>query len=544
MIAKIWNHRTNNTTSAGFVLAIASLFSALLGLLRNRLIAGRFLPVERDIFFTALRIPDFIAAVLIMGAISVAVVPLFREYTQKSEKEGWAFLSAVFNQMPLFLAVLSAILIIFAPQIIKVIAPGFEAAIQSQIIWLMRVMLLSPIILGLSTIISGILQCFDRFLVSSLAPIFHNLGIIIGIMFFVPWLGLIGLAWGMVLGALLHLLVQLPSFFFLRSGCLPIFSWKHPGLRRLITLTIPRSLAIILNQANLLIVTAVASFLAIGSVSVYNLAGDFSQALTRLIGVSFTTAVFPAMTLAFARHDKKQFVKDFITSFKQIVFMIIPSSIIFIILRAQLVRLILGAGKFSWEDTRLTAACLGLFCLGVFAQALVTLVSRTFSAMQDNKTPAWIVFASVILNVLLIFTFLHFLGQDGSFHQGISSLLRLKNISDIRIVGLPLAFSLSNIFQLIALIFILRRRWSEPFLKDILLFSLRTLLASIIMAFFVYTALYYMADQVNMERTIGIFWQVVVALFAGLASYFIASYKLNRNELIQIVSVLVRKPKK
>jgi len=544
MISKIWNHRTNNTTSAGLVLALAGLFSSLFGLLRNRLIAGRFLPIERDIYFTALRIPDFIAAVLIMGAISVAVVPLFRQYGQKSEKEGWLFLSAVLNQVPLFLALLSSILIVFAPQVIMIIAPGFQASVQQEIAWLMRIMLISPILLGLSTIISGILQCFDRFLISSLAPIFHNIGIILGILFLVPWLGLAGLAWGMVLGALLHLFIQLPSFFFLRWGHPPAFSWKHKGLKRLTALALPRSLAVALNQANLLVITAVASFLAIGSVSVYSLAGDFSQSLTRLIGVSFTTAIFPAMSLSFARKDKKQFVQSFIKSFKQIVFLIIPASFIFMILRAQLVRLVLGTGKFSWEDTRLTAACLGLFCLGVFAQALVTLVSRTFSAMQDNKTPAWVVFASVILNVLFIFSFLYLLGQAGWFQENISSLLRLQNIPDIRVIALPLAFSLSNIFQLAILLLILCRRWKESFLKNISFSFLRTLAASLIMAFFVYTTLYYVADWVDMERTVGVLLQLVAALSMGLISYVVASFKLNRKELTEMVGALSHKFRK
>jgi len=539
MITKMLNHRTKNSTSAGFVLAIASFFSALLGLVRNRLIAGGFNPIERDIYFTALRIPSFITTVLIMGAISVAVVPLFREYSQRSEKEGWIFLSATLNKIPLFLAILSSIFIIFAPQIISVIAPGFSTAVQSEVVWLMRIMLLTPMILGISTVISGILQCFDRFLISSLAPIFHNLGIIIGIIFLVPWMGLPGLAWGMVLGAILHLIIQLPSFFSLRSGLRSIFAWNHPGLKKLVLLATPRSLSVIFNQVNLLIVTAAASLLAIGSVSVYNLAGDFSQALTRLIGVSFTTAAFPAMALSFARSDQKRLVNNFLTSFRQIVFLIIPGSFLFFALRAQLVRIVLGTGQFSWEDTRLTAACLGLFCLGVFAQSLVTLISRTFSAMQDNKTPVWVIFISVLLNVMLILVFVHFLGQEGLFRNWMSDLMRLQYINDIRIIGLPLAFSLSNIFQLIVLTIILQKRWKkEPFLKQALIFFLRTVAASFIMIFFVYTTLYCVADWVNMERAIGVVIQTSAAILVGLASYLIASYKINRLALIQIVGAL------
>jgi putative peptidoglycan lipid II flippase len=544
MIKKMFNHQTKSSTSAGLVLALASLFSAFLGLIRNRLIAGGFDPIERDIYFAALRVPSFITTVLIMGAISVAVIPLFREYSQRSEKEGWLFLSATLNQIPLFLATLSSIFIVFAPQIISIITPGFDAPAQAEVVWLMRIMLLAPMILGLSTIISGILQCFDRFLVSAVAPIFHNIGVVLGIIVFVPWLGLAGLAWGMVLGAILHLLIQVPSFFALSSKRPPVFAWKHVGLKKLVALATPRSISVILSQANLLIVTAAASFLAVGSISIYNLAGDFSQALTRLIGVSFTTAIFPVMALSFAQRDKKRFIDNFLTSFRQIVFLVIPGSVLFFALRAQLVRLVLGTGKFSWEDTRLTAACLALFCLGIFAQALITLLSRAFGAMQDNKTPALVVLASVLLNVALIFAFIHFLGFENSFYSRVASMLRLEYINDIRIVGLPLAFSLSNIFQLFLLLLIFWRRWAEPFMKKLFIFSVKTVLASLIMAFFVYTSLYYMAGQVDMGRSWGVATQLLVATVVGGFVYLLASYKLNRPELIKIVGALKHEFKK
>lgn len=544
MINKVLNHRTKSSTSAGLVLAGASLLSALLGLIRNRLIAGGFDPIERDIYFAALRVPSFITTVLIMGAISIAVVPLFREYSQRSEKEGWLFLSAVMNQLPLFLAIISSLLIIFAPQVVAVITPGFAAAVQAEIVWLMRIMLLTPMILGLSTAISGTLQCFDRFLVSSLAPVFHNLGVIIGIVILVPWMGLIGLAWGMVLGAIMHLTIQLPSFFSLRAGQPPTFAWRHVGLKRLLALATPRSLTVIFGQINLLVVTAIASMLAIGSISVYNLAGDFSQALTRLVGVSFSAAIFPTMALAFARRDKLKLLKDFVSSFRQILFLIIPGSILFFLLRAHLVRIVLGTGKFSWEDTRLTAACLGLFCLGIFAQALVTLVSRTFSAIQDNKTPAWVALCAVLLNVVLIFTFISLLGQPGWFQEGLGSFMKIQDIADIRIVGLPLAFSLSNIFQLILLTLVLRKRWSMPFIKNLTGFFLKTALASLVMGVLVYASLYLMAPQVDMQRVVGLVTQVSVALAVALASYLLVSYRLNRVEVVKFFKAIRQEFKK
>ena len=215
MIQRFLNSQTKSISSASLILAVSYLISAFLGLLRDHLLAGTFgAGNELDVYYTAFIIPDFIALILIFGATGAVVIPIFSSYLIKSEEKAWEYASMFLNVFLGFLVIVSIFLIIFTPAIVSVIAPGFSAHKKDLAVMLMRIMFLSPIILGASNTISGILQVFHRFLVTAIAPLLYNLGIIIGILFFVPKFGIAGLAWGVVLGGLLHLLVQLPSLFF------------------------------------------------------------------------------------------------------------------------------------------------------------------------------------------------------------------------------------------------------------------------------------------------------------------------------------------
>ena len=220
MIKKLLSIQTKSISTASIILAGFYLISAIMGFLRERLLAGKFgAGNELDVYYAAFTIPDFVALLLVFGAISAAIIPIFNSYLVKSKDEAWRYISALFNVFLAILIVVCIVFIIFAPLLVSWIAPGFSPEKQQMTALLMRIMFLSPIILGISNIMSGLLQVFHRFLVTALAPIMYNAGIIIGILFFVPRLGLPGLAWGVVLGGALHLSIQLPAFFY--SGFLP-----------------------------------------------------------------------------------------------------------------------------------------------------------------------------------------------------------------------------------------------------------------------------------------------------------------------------------
>ena len=214
MIHKFLNTQTKSISWASLILAASYLFSAMLGLFRDHLLANKLgAGNELDVYYAAFTVPDFITLILVFGAISAAMIPIFSAYHAKSKDEAWEYVSALLNTFLIFLIIICIFLIIITPFLISLTAPGFSGAKRDAVIMLMRIMFLSPIILGISNMISGILQVFHRFLVTALAPIFYNIGIIIGILFFLPRFGLVGLTMGVILGAVFHLIIQLPAFF-------------------------------------------------------------------------------------------------------------------------------------------------------------------------------------------------------------------------------------------------------------------------------------------------------------------------------------------
>jgi len=197
MLSRLINFQTKNITFAAGILFVSSLISDLLGLFSGRLLAGHFgASSNLDIYFAAFRIPDFIYKILISGGVIVAFLPLFSEYFLKDKEEAWKFANNVLNVFAFFLVAISALAAIFAPLLLRIITPGFEAKELASVILLTRILLLSPIFLGLSSIFSGILQYFRKFLIYSLAPVFYNLGIIFGIIFLAPKFGILGVVFG------------------------------------------------------------------------------------------------------------------------------------------------------------------------------------------------------------------------------------------------------------------------------------------------------------------------------------------------------------
>jgi putative peptidoglycan lipid II flippase len=532
MYNRFLNSKTKTITSAAGILAIASFVSGLLGLFRDRLLAGSFgAGNELDIYYAAFRIPDFISTVLIMGAISAAIIPIFSQYLIRSREEAWRFFSNLINLFFISLIIVSAILIIFVPQVLSLIAPGFIGDKKEAAVLLTRIMFLSPILLGISNIISGILRVFKRFLVTSLAPIMYNLGIIFGIMFFVPSMGLKGLAWGVVLGAFLHLLIQIPIL--LKLGFKPkrIFNFSEPGFLRAIKLTIPRAIGLAAGQINLIVITAIGSTLASGSIAVFSLANNLQKLPITLIAVSFSTAAFPFLALYFSQQNKEKLIQEFSSVFKHILFFIVPISILIFILRAQIVRIILGTGKFGWADTQLTAACLGIFSFAIFAYGLVLLVSKTFYAFHNTRIPALITLLTVALNIILSYFFIWFLSFESGFQRFLISFLDLRGIEQNSVVGLPLALAVSGVFQLSLLLILLYREIGDFKIKEIFESFIKTLASATLLGLACYFVRQFAASFVDMQTFAGIFIQGFLAGLAGIGVYLIASLIFKQKEL-------------
>ncbi|MBU3896211.1 oligosaccharide flippase family protein, partial [Patescibacteria group bacterium] len=392
---------------------------------------------------------------------------------------------------------------------------------------LTRIMLLSPILMGISNLISAVLRVFQKFLITALAPVFYNLGSIVGIVFFVPLFGISGLAWGIVLGAGLHLLIQLPALFKVGFRFSRLFSFKDKELLLTIKLALPRAVGLAASQINLIIITIIGSGLAAGSIGIFNLANDLSLPIIGLIAIPFSTAVFPSMSLDYSRGDKKELLRKFSSAFRQILFLIIPASAIAFLLRAQLVRIVFGAGRFNWSDTKLTAACFGLLMFGLFAGGLIYLLAKTFYSMHNTIIPALVSILSVASTVLFGYLFVWLFSFSNIVSNAVSLLLDVQGMHNLEVVGLAIALSLNSIIQLLLLIFFFRKDF--PF-KEIMHSFVRIIIASGAAVVFTYLVRQGLGGFTGTNR----FWFLVLQAgtsgILGFCFYFLIAAAMKSPE--------------
>ena len=542
MFNNFFNFQTKSIIGAAGFLGIAAFISGFLGLFRDRLLAGRFgAGYDLDIYFAAFRIPDFIYGILITGGIAVAFLPIFSKFFLRQEKQSWDLTNNVLNCFLVLLVLICLILAVFTPFLIEIITPGFSEAHKELVVSLTRIMFLSPILFGMSSLFSGVLQYFNRFFIISLAPILYNLGIIFGILFLVPVFGLWGLAYGVVLGAFLHLFIQVPSILLLGFRWRPLFNFQHPGLKKIFRLMIPRFFGVMAYHLNLIVITAIASTLTIGSIAVFNFSNNLQGFAVGLIGISLARAAFPFLSKTWVNGQKQEFLRKFSLVFRQILFFVIPLSFLMFLLRAQIVRIILGTGEFGWWETRLTAASLGIFCLGIFAVALTPLIARAFFSLEDTKTPAMAAIFSSAVNIGLCFLFVFLLGFSNFFQEFMINILKLQGLENIAVVGLALALSLSGMFYFFLLLIFLYKKIGDYKLKEIFNSAKKIFLASIIMIIPAYFSRQVVANFVDMETFLGIFIQTSLTIIIGASVYILAVSFLELPEIKNIKICILKR---
>jgi len=509
------NGQSKTITSAAIIIGSAGLVSRLLGAFRDRVLAGSFgAGDELDIYWAAFRIPDLVFNLLVIGGLSAGFIPVFISYfnrdSDESHKGAWQMASAVLNLLVLAIFIICVILAIFSPWLMKVVTPGFSGEKLALTIALTRLMFLSPIFMGVSAVLGGILQSSKRFLIFSLAPIMYNFGIIFGALFLTKIWGIYGLAAGVILGAFLHMAIQIPSVLSSGFKYKLIFDFGHEGVKRIVKLTFPRTLSLAINQIIWLGMTAIASTLGSGRLAVFNLSNNLYSFPLGIIGLSFATAAFPALSEWAVKKEWEKFSESLSFAIRQVLFFIVPASGLLIILRAQIVRVILGTGRFDWEDTVLTIQTLKYFILGLFAQAIVYLLIRAFFALEDTKTPFYV----------------------GLVAAGVEILLALVLVKHLGVGGLALAISCGSFLWLILLWIFLRRKINFVAVKEILQSGVKIVFSAFLASLAAYGMLYLLAPMVNMQTGLGIFIQGFVAGLVGMAIYILFGIILRLPEAI------------
>lgn len=519
--SKLWNGETNGITAAAVIVGGASLASRIFGVLRDRILASTFgAGSSLDAYYAAFRLPDLLYSLVILGALSAGFIPVFAEHLEtKSKDEAWRLAERVLSVVGATMLVICGVLILCAPILVPLTVPGFEGEKLRQTIQLTRIMALSPFFLGLSAVMGGILQATRRFLAFSLAPVFYNLGIIFGALVLAPVMGLEGVAWGVVLGAFFHLVTQASVALRLGLRRIPPPSLRTEGVRRILRLMAPRTAGLAVAQVNLVILLSLASALPVGSIAVFNLANNLQSFPISIFGISFAVAAFPNLSRAAANKDKEGFRDVLGSASRKIAFLIIPSTVIFILLRAQIVRIVLGSGEFDWDATIRTADVLGIFAFSMLFQALVALMARAFYAIQDTWTPLAAGIVSEAFNLVLAILLRPYLG----------------------VVGLAVSFSVSALLNLLLLWWLLYYKRGSLGEGEFTRSLFKTCAASIALLGFGWIV----RQGLGMAFPLRTFWEVALqatgTIMAGGLAFVVVATLLKSQELSEFRDAAIKR---
>lgn len=479
---------------------MATMFlSKILGLVRDRLLAHVFTPDKIDIFWAAFRLPDLIFQIVILGALSVAFIPVFTEYLEnKGKSDAYDLARAILNvALGVFLVATVVILIFAHPIISLIVAPGFTPEKLEQVVSLTRVIILGQVILVFGAFFIGILQSFQRFIIPAFAPVFYNLGIIFGIVFLSDSMGIMGAAVGVVIGAVLHALIQLPLIFSVgfRFKFPPKF--MHPGVKEITKLISLRTFGLAAEQINETVGVNLASWIS-GGITYLTYAQHLQVVPIGLFGASLAQAALPILSSERARGKIEEFKITLLTTLHQILFLALPATAILIVIRIPVVRLVFGASQFDWGATVLTGLTLAYLAIGLSAQAISLLLVRGFYALKDIRTPVIVSFIVVALNIILSIYFIKILNLD-VWSIGLAGSVASIVSATLLFLGLHFKvgkFNLTSVFG--------------PFLK--------MLMATLIMGVALYVPIK-LLDQVIFDTT----RTVNLLILTGLSSVFALS---------------------
>jgi putative peptidoglycan lipid II flippase len=513
MLKRILNGQSKTITGAAILISGASLISRLVGLIRESIFANYYgISYIMDAYYAAFKLPDLVYNLLIVGAISAGFIPIFvKLLINQGKNSAWKLANNIVNILGILIFVLTILGIIFMPRLMPIFAPGFDNNTMQLAVSFGRIMFISMFILSISMIMGTILQSLRSFLLFSIAPIFYNIGIIAGVIGLVPYFGITGIAWGVVLGSTMHFILQTYGAYQHGYRWKPIINLKDTETKKIGLLTIPRTMALAINQINIVVITIIATVLPVGSVAVYNYAHNLQSVPIGIIAIPFALAVFPVLSESAAKKDIPKFIKNLSHTITQILFLTIPLSIILVLLRAQIVRVIYGRGQFGWEATINTADTLALFALSLFAQSLIPLLGRAFYALENTKTPFIIAFISELITIIAALVFKDMIG----------------------VAGLALAFSIGAIVNFAMLAVALRGITKD--LDEHRIFSSfwKISIAALVMSLIIQFSKYPLAKIVDHEKLWGIFTQGFVAGILGLVAYASVCYILKLPEFRQ-----------
>lgn len=535
--------RQANITTAAFIIMFLALASRLLGLIRLRIWNGEFGSSSPDLaaFLAAFRIPDAVFQIIVLGALTTAFIPVISAYLAKrDQKEAARIFSIVLNWALLATAFATVLIFAFAPFIANFLASGLSQSSKDLTAGLIRLLMIGQFFLIASNFVTGMLNSYHRFVIPALSPVFYNVGIIAASVLLTPVLGIYGPVVGVIIGSILHLLIQFPLL--RRLGVNYQLSLELiPSVKEVWKLMGPRTFGMAFAQVDSLVDIALASVVtatpAATNIIVFNLALALQAFPAGVFGYALGVASLPTLAKEYAQENLDNFKGTLIASLHQIIFLVIPAVVVMVVLRIPIVRLVYGAPGFDWEATKLTAYTLAAFSVGIIGQSAIQLLARGFYALHDTITPVKISIATVAINVTLAVIFIYqfnnvvLLGVSSSIGGTFSALMLLYYLSK-RVGGFNWHEVLTPIAKMALAGFLAGVALYTPLKTlDSASYGQLWLQGSLIHTFFGPIA-------IDTSHTFGLLLVTIISATLGLSVYFLVTYILEVKEVAILTKML------
>lgn len=488
--------------------------SRVLGLIRQRVLASFFTPSELSLFFAAFRLPDTLFEVLVFGTFSSAFIPVFTKSIKVSKKEAWEIAGRIVTiGLIIFLGV-AVLLGFWAPQIYSVIAPGYSEADTLKIANLARVLFLAQGFFVVSYVLTGVLESLRRFLVPALAPLFYNIGIIIGTVVLFPYLGLMAPAIGVAIGACAHFLIQYPLS--RKLGFRFIWELKpNKGVKKIGSLALPRIIDLAFDQSGKITELFLASLISKASYTYYIFANTLQLLPVSLFGTSLAKAVLPLLSRE--EDNTPEFRRILKIALFQAIFFTFPLALSLMILRIPAVRLVYGTKIFDWEATVQTGMVLSVYALGIVFQTLMSILTRAFFALHDTRTPVKVSFLGLFILI-------------------ITDFLLVKGFG-LPVWALAASFSLSVFIEVIILMVMIHNKIGNMVNKDFAIRLFKILISGLSSGGVMYFLIKFfdMRFFFDTRYTVNLMSLTALTFLAGMFTYVGMCYLLKVEELHMIM---------
>ncbi len=510
--------------AAGTVM-FAFVLSNVMGLVRQVLVSKTFGTNQSlDAFYAAATFPDLLFSLLAGGALASAFVPTFTGFlANENQKEAWRLASTVTNLVILILSLVSGLAALFAPAIVRhvlfVLKPELDPSLQTLTVDLLRIILLAPTIFGVSGLLMSILNTHQKFWLPALAPVFNWVGWILGIIFLVPSMGIYGLAWGYVIGAVLHLLVQLPGLLKLEGRHYAFtLGIGNPAIKEVARLMAPRLLGVAAVQINFVINAMIASGQGEGSLSAINVARMLMTMPLFVIAQAIATAALPTFSAQVARGELSDMRSSLAATLRGVILLSLPATVGLILLREPVIALLFQRGEFDLRSTEMVSWALLWYTAGLVGHAIVEILSRAYYALHDTKTPVIVGTIAMGLNALFSFGFAWVFSQMGWMPHG----------------GLALANSLATALEAAVLFIIMRKRLDGIEGNHIFSGTVLSLVASAAMAVS-------LLGMLSLEKNLSVWVTAPLGVAIGGAVYFLVLLALRTPELSYLIDGVMRR---